>query len=95
MDHLIPYWLGFYLGKDPRYRGFNGKMSKFSVNFGPKAWTTGKWRNIYDPRPPEMVRDLSGLNGNDLVGRYESTSAESREPVVYGLDLPPELLEDV
>jgi hypothetical protein len=53
-------------------------MSMFQVQFGPKAWTTGKWRNIYDPRPPEMVRDLSGLNGNDLVGKYENSVADAR-----------------
>lgn len=95
VNHFIPYWLGFYLGKDPVYKGFNGKMSMFQLQFGPKAFVTGKWRNIYDPRPPEMVRDLSGLNGNDLVGKYENTKAGDRKPVVYGLDLPPELLEDV
>jgi len=92
--HIVPYWFGFYLGQDPFYTSFNGKMSNFFIDFGKDCFYKGKWREIYDPRPPEMVIDLSKITGKDLNDQYHAIQHGEEVPV-YGLDIPPELLDDV
>lgn len=64
--HFIPAWLGLYLAKDPFTRGFHGKMSSFQLLFGKNSFISSGFRKLYDPRPPELVIDLSKITGNDF-----------------------------
>lgn len=92
--HFLPSWLGLYLGKDPFTNSFHGKMSSFELMLGKGTYINKSFRRIYDPRPPELVIDLSQITGDDLAGKTVENPYNNDKPV-YVVDLPPELLEDV
>lgn len=62
--------------------------------FGAWCFTTGGFKRYYDPRPPELIIDLSLITGDDYKKNYLDY-AWNNATSAYSVELPPEMMDDV
>lgn len=51
--HFLPFNMKFYLGKDPFYWGFNGKLKGWNVAYGKGAYISANFKKLMDDSSEE------------------------------------------
>lgn len=93
--HILPHWSGVYLGGDPFFTPFHGRIRNIEASFGPNSFNTGNLDYLIERSPPFEIRELMrNAFGDDLAFIMRESRAQAND-YVYKLELPPNVLDDV
>jgi hypothetical protein len=85
--HFVPGYFGFYMGKDPWHRSFNGRIRNYHIAFGPGAFKTTGFDAVRLARSDEQKKERASVADTMFITKH----GEEKSHIISDFD--PEELE--